>query len=217
MNQTITQTRCLGVSANPLSEVELNNIVQEAILLNKKVVIGNHNLHSIYLFHRDIKMKQFYDEAHITYVDGMPIIYWARLLGYKVGRKQRVTGLDWILSMFKLAACHSWRIFHLGGRPGVAQIAAERLQARFSGLSITVHHGFFSSDENGIVIDMINSFQPDILIVGMGMPKQEHWILDNYRDIQANVIIAFGACFDYIAGAIPYPPRWTGRVGLERV
>jgi len=49
----------------------------------------------------------------------------------------------------------------------------------------------------------------------MGMPLQENWILDNLPDLEADVILPSGACFDYLAGEIPIPPRWMGRVGLE--
>lgn len=213
----MTKIHLLGVSVNPLTEGDLNNTILDSVSQNKKIVIGHHNLHSIYLSNRDKKMERFYNRADVIYIDGMPIVYWARLLGYKVSRKQRVTGLDWIYSLVSLAEQHSWRIFHLGGKPGIAQIAADRLRAQFPRLAIKVHHGFFSESENDAVIRIINDFNPNILIVGMGMPKQEHWILDNYHNVETNVLLAFGACFDYIAGAIPYPPRWTGRVGLEGV
>lgn len=52
-------------------------------------------------------------------------------------------------------------------------------------------------------------------MVGMGMPRQEHWVVEYHERIEANVIWLVGACFDYVAGAIPTPPRWMGRVGLE--
>lgn len=52
-------------------------------------------------------------------------------------------------------------------------------------------------------------------MVGMGMPFQEHWILDNLEFIQVNAILNAGACFDYVAGAVPVPPRWMGRIGFE--
>jgi N-acetylglucosaminyldiphosphoundecaprenol N-acetyl-beta-D-mannosaminyltransferase len=52
-------------------------------------------------------------------------------------------------------------------------------------------------------------------MVGMGMPRQEYWVLDNLRNIQANVILTAGACLDYVAKAAPTPPRWIGHLGLE--
>jgi N-acetylglucosaminyldiphosphoundecaprenol N-acetyl-beta-D-mannosaminyltransferase len=65
------------------------------------------------------------------------------------------------------------------------------------------------------VLAAIRSFRPHILMVGMGMPRQEHWILDNLDEIEVRVILTAGACMDYVAGAVPTPPRWMGRWGLE--
>jgi len=65
------------------------------------------------------------------------------------------------------------------------------------------------------VLAQIREFQPQVLMVGMGMPRQEYWILDNLPDIAANVVLTAGACFDYLAGVIPTPPRWLGKIGLE--
>jgi len=86
-------------------------------------------------------------------------------------------------------------------------------------VSIIVRHGRFEPDRNGPdnaeVLAAINDAQPDVLFVGMGMPRQESWILDNLDGLGGRVIFSVGAAFDYEAGAIPTPPRWTGRVGLE--
>src|SRR5690606_21110319 len=54
-----------------------------------------------------------------------------------------------------------------------------------------------------------------ILIVGMGMPRQEIWVYENRSSLSATVILTAGACMDYIAGAVPVPPRWLGPIGLE--
>jgi N-acetylglucosaminyldiphosphoundecaprenol N-acetyl-beta-D-mannosaminyltransferase len=106
-------------------------------------------------------------------------------------------------------------LFYLGVKPGVAERAAEILRNQYPGLQIRTRHGYFSSEENEAVVKSINAFKPHILMVGMGMPRQEHWVVDNLNEIHANAILTSGACFDYIAGAIPTPPRWMGRVGLE--
>jgi N-acetylglucosaminyldiphosphoundecaprenol N-acetyl-beta-D-mannosaminyltransferase len=65
-----------------------------------------------------------------------------------------------------------------------------------------------------VIVD-INAYAPHILMVGMGMPRQELWILENRHDLRVNVIMPSGAIMDYIAGALPTPPRWLGPLGLE--
>lgn len=210
------QLTLLGVRINPLTIEELNEIVNQAIRSNERWIIANHNLHSIFLYHHDKKMQAFYEKAYVIHIDGMPLILWARLLGNQLRINQRVTYLDWIFPLMELAWKNSWRVFYLGGKPGVAEKSALTLCRRFHGLQIKVHHGYFDRyRQNTQILENINKYYPQILIVGMGMPIQEHWVLENSEHLNTNVILTAGACFDYIAGVIPTPPRWMGRLGLE--
>ena len=81
------------------------------------------------------------------------------------------------------------------------------------------HHGFFDTDinsaENKVVVEQIRAFKPNILIIGMGMPRQEKWIYENSAILNADVIMTSGAVMEYVAGTVKTPPRWMGRNGLE--
>ncbi|GAP09596.1 bacterial polymer biosynthesis proteins, WecB/TagA/CpsF family [Bellilinea caldifistulae] len=206
----------LGVKVDTLSIGELNHLVSGAINNGENILVANHNLHSIYLYHRDDKMKVFYQKADYIHIDGMPLVIWGRLLGHPLKPDQRVTYVDWIHPLMALAESKSFRVFYLGGKPGVAEQAVVILRSHYPNLQIQTHHGYFmEEEENKAVLNKIRDFQPNILMVGMGMPKQEHWVVDNLEKVSANVILTAGACFDYIAGVVPTPPRWMGRVGLE--
>lgn len=205
----------LGVAVDPLTIEALNECIAHIIARGERVVIAHHNLHSVYLYHRDSKMRAFYNKAQVIHIDGMPLAYWARVLGYPITGQHRVTYMDWVYPLMARAEADGWRVFYLGGKPGVAARAVERLRERYPRLVISTRHGYFSPAENDDVLKEIAAFQPHLLMVGMGMPRQEHWVLDNLERIQANVILTAGACFDYIAGVIPTPPRWMGRMGLE--
>jgi N-acetylglucosaminyldiphosphoundecaprenol N-acetyl-beta-D-mannosaminyltransferase len=130
----------------------------------------------------------------------------------------RTTFLDSFEHLVQEVAHRNWRLFYLGSKPGVATRGAEILRKRFPGLQIATQHGYFDakpgSRENQSVIDAINAFQPHVLMVGMGMPRQEHWTADNLEAISANAIITSGATMDYLAGEVPVPPRWAGPLGL---
>jgi N-acetylglucosaminyldiphosphoundecaprenol N-acetyl-beta-D-mannosaminyltransferase len=65
------------------------------------------------------------------------------------------------------------------------------------------------------VLELIRQHNPDVLIVGMGMPRQERWLLANHDKLAAPVLLTSGAAIDYVAGEIPTPPRWLGPLGLE--
>ena len=205
----------LGVTVDPLTITELNKCIAKAVAQGERWIIANHNLHSVYLYHRDPKMRAFFAKAQVVHIDGMSLVYWARVLGYPVTKQHRVTYVDWVHPLMAMAAAEGWRVFYLGGKPGVAARAAEKLRQQYPGLVLETRHGYFTPEENDAVLEEIARFQPHVLMVGMGMPRQEHWVLDNLERISANAILTAGACFDYVAGVIPTPPRWMGRMGLE--
>ena len=219
MEKQIYQYNLLGIQTNALSIYELNSLIALAIESNKKWVIANHNLHSIYIYHHDPVMQIFYGKADYIHIDGMPLVICGRLLGYPLKQEQRVTYADWIWPLASDAAKYGWRIFYLGSKPGFAAKGAEVLCDKYPGLQIATTHGYFdsalNSHENRVVIETINAYQPHILMVGMGMPRQEYWILENLESIKTNVVLTSGACIDYVSGEIPTPPRWMGRTGLE--
>ena len=209
----------LGVKVHPLSISQLNDSISEAIELDRKWIIANHNLHSIYIYHHESKMRDFYAQAKYIHIDSMALVFLGKFLGFPLQREQRVTYVDWTAPLMAEAANSGWRVFYLGSKPGVSKHGAEILRSRFEGLQITQADGYFNthpdSSENAAIIAQINNYQPHILMVGMGMPRQEHWILDNLEQISTNAILPCGATIDYVAGAIPTPPRWAGRIGLE--
>lgn len=206
----------LGVKVNLLSMVQLNSLVGEAVKLNSKWIIANHNLNSLYIFHHNAAMKDFYSKVDYVHIDGMALIFLGKLLSLPFKREHRVTYADWVWSLMEQAANDSWRVLYLGSKPGVAERGAAILRNRYPKLEITTAHGYFTeASQNQAIVDQINTYKPNILMVGMGMPRQEEWILANIDQIEANIVLPSGACIDYIAQEIATPPRWMGRVGLE--
>ena len=165
-------------------------------------------------------MREFYARAHWTYLDGMPLVALGRLYGYPLQRDQRVTNTDWFAPLMKLAAGKGWRVFNLGSPKHVADKGAAELRRLYPELQFEVQDGYFDasrdSAENEALVERINAYHPDLLMVGMGMPRQELWTQENYARLDAYVILSSnGAALDYFAGAVPTPPRWSGRWGLE--
>lgn len=209
----------LGIEVDALNITQLNSLIAESIQQQKKWIIANHNLHSLYIYHHDPVMRAFYAKADYTHIDGMPLVFIGKLRGYSIEREHRVTYADWVWSLMEEAASKNWRIFYLGSKPGVAQQGVEILRQKYPGLEIACAHGYIDvtkhSQQNQTTIAAINAFQPHILMVGMSMPRQERWILDNLEQLQTNAILPSGACMDYVAGVVPTPPRWMGKMGLE--
>lgn len=211
--------KLLGALVTGANINELHEMIREAIATNQKWIIANHNLHSLYLFQSDAKLQEFFSKVKIAHVDGMSIIALSKLTKSPLRRDQRVTYVDWISPLIDEIMQMDCRLFFVGGKPGIVEIAEGILKKSYPGLKIKVHHGHFDnnpeSHDNKKLLESINEFSPHILMVGMGMPRQEYWILDNLHNLQTNVILPVGACMDYVAGAVPTPPRLLGKLGLE--
>jgi len=210
--------RLLGGEVDAVTPAEVIAFAGRRIAERQGAVVANHNLHSLYWLRREPKMAAFYDLADLIEADSRPLIAWGRALGRPIGPEHRATYLDWRDRFWAAAQANRWRVFYLGGAPGVAERAAGALRARWPGVEIGVRDGFFQMEDPvdaAGVVAAIGAFAPDVLFVGMGMPRQELWVARFKDELPACVIFTVGAAFDYEAGAVPTPPRWSGRMGLE--
>ena len=209
----------LGQSMDLVKPEEVLHYIQQAVRQGEKSLIANHNLHSLYLMQKRPELGAFYDKADLIEVDSTPLLAFSRALGLHSRGFHRCTYLDWRDHFWSVANREGWRVLSVGGAPGVGDEAARRLKLRYPDADIAVHHGFFDarpgSFENAAVLDRITAFKPHILFVGMGMPRQELWIADNFEHLPDCVILSVGAAFDYEAGVQSAAPRWMGRVGIE--
>jgi len=194
---------------------DLLKFISSKVCENKKSVIPNYNLNAIRLIYQNQRMMEFYKHAELIHIDGMPLIFIAQLLGIPAKTEHRITYVDFSPKLFELCANNGYKVYFLGSKPGVFEKAKKKIINSFPNLSIRGHHGYFDSSEESVVINDINSFAPNVLILGMGMPRQEEWILRNLEDLNINVVLTGGAVMDYISGEVPTPPRILGKIGLE--
>ena len=162
-------------------------------------------------------MKQFFDEADYIHVDGMPIILLGKAIGANLSGANRLTYLDWIDDIFSLASKNQWRVFYLGSKQEVTDMVVDKMQRDYPNVAMSGTSGYFdvNGPGNQEVIDKIKEVKPHVLFVGMGMPRQEVWIRNNYPELSTNVFLPCGACFEYLVGISYTPPRWAGKMGLE--
>ncbi|MFI4976407.1 MAG: WecB/TagA/CpsF family glycosyltransferase [Caulobacterales bacterium] len=213
------RVRLLGGEVDLVTPAQMLDFVERKASAGARAVIANHNSHSLFLLRRSSALRAFFDNADLIQIDSTPLILWGRLLGLPLTRAMRSTYLDWREDFWRLADERGWGVFCLGGEPGVAEKACEALSARWPNVRLGCAHGYFDhhalSAENRQVLARIEAFAPDILLVGMGMPRQETWIHENRDTLTRGVIFSVGAAFDYEAGLQRTPPRWTGRLGVE--
>ncbi|WP_421731181.1 WecB/TagA/CpsF family glycosyltransferase [Brevundimonas sp.] len=209
----------MGQLVDLVKPEEVLHHMERWILERRKVIIANHNLNSIYLLSKTPEMREFYERADLVELDSTPLVHFAKLLGLKSKGFHRCTYLDWRDHFWSLVNRNAWRIMYVGGTAEVGQIAAERLGARYPRARIVTQHGYFDatpgSDDNERLIGRIAAYNPHVLFVGMGMPRQEIWISQNLDALPDCAIFSVGAAFDYEAGAQKSAPRWMGRMGVE--
>lgn len=207
----------LGAEVDIFTRDDLFAVLKDRIGRKAKTIVGNHNLHSLYLFARSRALRAYYKKVELIEIDSMPMILWAKLMGQKVTRAHRITYLDYRSDFWALAQEMAWKIYHVGGHPDTVEPARTHLLGQYPNLKLRLRSGYFDTKgpENTAILQDISDFAPDILFVGMGMPRQELWIDDNYDALPDCVILPVGAAFDYEAGAQYEPPRWTGQWGIE--
>ena len=177
------------------------------------------NVNHTVLLQKHEGLQRVYEDASLVLADGFPLILASRILGRPL--PERVAGSELVPILFETASEErKQRVFLLGAAEGVGQRAAETIHARYSGVEVVGIYsppfGFEKDDEqNRQIIERINDVQPDILVVGLGAPKQELWIHQHRDKIKAKVAFCVGATIDFLAGEKPQAPVWMRRTGLE--
>jgi N-acetylglucosaminyldiphosphoundecaprenol N-acetyl-beta-D-mannosaminyltransferase len=177
------------------------------------------NVDHVVKLQTDTAFREAYQDASLVTVDGKPVLWASRLLGKRL--PALVTGSDTCPALFDAAKAKlELRVFLLGAAEGVAVRAADTISKRWPWVKIV---GCFSppmgfnalSADNVAVLEMINLVKPDILIVGLGAPKQEIWIHAMQHQLQVKVALCVGATIDFLAGEKARAPKLMRVLGLE--
>jgi N-acetylglucosaminyldiphosphoundecaprenol N-acetyl-beta-D-mannosaminyltransferase len=177
------------------------------------------NVDHVVMLERHEGLRTAYDGADLILADGMPVVLASRLLGRSL--PERVSGADLVPALFEAAQQRGGlRVFLLGAGPGVAEKAAVRIEERWPAVDVTGTYcpplGFENDPhENTTILTQIAAAQPDIVVVGLGAPKQELWVHAHREQIDAGVALCVGATIDFLAGHKSRAPLWMQKAGLE--
>jgi len=201
----------LGITVDTYSMQETVEQIRQAVegQIQMRVVTANPEM--IYASERNERLKKLINSADIVTADGIGVVWAARRLGTPV--LERVTGIDLVHALFPIAHAGKWRIFFLGGKPGVAEQAANQVVLKNRGITWDAMHGYFSSEEEPRVLEKIRHFQPDVLLVGLGAPHQEYWIAEHPG--LASVSMGVGGSFDALAGIMVRAPKRVQDLHVE--
>lgn len=172
------------------------------------------NAEIIMMANQDKHFAQIIENADLVVPDGAGVVWAARYNGDPM--PERVAGYDLVQNLLQEAASKKYRIYMLGGAPGIVDKAKESAEKRYPGVQIVgIRHGFFTKQEEPEIVNDIITYHPDILLVALGVPRQEKWLAEYMDQIKAPVAIGVGGTFDVMAGAVRRAPLWMQNANLE--
>lgn len=176
------------------------------------------NVDQIVRMEWDDTFRKICEDCELLLVDGHPLLWIAK--AYDTPFKQKICGSDLVPQLCELAAKKGYKVFFLGAAPGVAQIAAEKMQQAYAGLQVAGTYsppmGFLEDPEELSYINtMLLKSGADLLFVGMGVPKQDIFIHENMHKYQIPMSFSIGGTIDFIAGVQKRAPMWMRRIGFE--
>jgi N-acetylglucosaminyldiphosphoundecaprenol N-acetyl-beta-D-mannosaminyltransferase len=208
----------LGVPIDAIGMLAVLGRIEAAARRKTRFLISTPNLNTFVISQSDRAFRESLVLSDLCTVDGMPIVWIARLAGITI--KSRTAGSD-IFDALKseVRPARSLKIFLFGGPEGVAEIAARALNSRPGGVEVVgwFYPGFCSAEEMSSkdIIDRINSSGADFLVVALGNQKGNLWLQRNHHRLRIPVRAHFGATLNFQAGTVKRAPAVMQRLGLE--
>ena len=220
----LRRVRILGVPVNAVSKEELPELVEKLIEAEGSRILAPVNAEVLNRAVETPELHDFLNQADLVHADGAGAVFGSKILGDPIPPRITSIYLLWQL-------CQRWNdgkysIYFMGGPPGVAEQARDKIHSVYPGVRIVgCRHGFFDSDEERLeALHKVQAAKPDLLTVGFGTPLQEKFIL-KYREQLAGVPVVWpvGALTSHIAEIFPRAPgimrkmgmEWLWRLGLE--
>lgn len=208
----------MNTEIDNLTMAEALNRIDELIRENRNSYVVTTNVDHIVQLEKGGQLNEAYEHADLILTDGMPLIWISKWYGTPI--KEKISGSDLFPLLCSMAAEKGYTMYFLGAGEGVAIKAANNLMRRYPRLKIVGTYSpplDFEKDEVEMeaIKSRIKSASPHILIVGLGCPKQELFILHNRNELGVPLSLGLGASLDFEAGNIRRAPKWMSDYGLE--
>jgi N-acetylglucosaminyldiphosphoundecaprenol N-acetyl-beta-D-mannosaminyltransferase len=214
---TNNRVNILGVGAMSLDLDKAVAMLEQWRIEGQRKYVCVISVHGLVVAQRDPAIRSALNHCGMATEDGMPLVWWSRLAGFAQAR--RVCGSDLLDTVCAYGLQRGYRHYFYGASPEVLELLTDRLRRRHPGLIVAGSHSPpfrpLTGDEDAADIAAINEARPDFVWLGLGMPKQEKWMVEHLGKVQATALIGIGAAFDFHAGTKPRAPVWMQRSGLE--
>ena len=207
------QAPILNARFDPLTLLQTVDAVFDLLRAGRRGWLCTVNVSILMMMRSNWCLQNFVDRAVLTVADGQPLVWCASWFGRFL--PERVAGIDLIDALCARAAREGKRVYLLGSTEETIDRAAQRLRERHANLHVDWAHGYFSQDQSIAQADHIRASRADILFVGIGVPRQENFIDEQWDRLGVGMAIGVGGSFDVVGGRRLRAPVWMQKSGLE--
>jgi N-acetylglucosaminyldiphosphoundecaprenol N-acetyl-beta-D-mannosaminyltransferase len=209
----MSRVRLLNGEFDPLTLPQTVDAIFQILKDGKRGWLATVNVSILMMMRSDARLQNFVDRAALVVADGQPLIWCAPWLGKRL--PERVTGVDLVDSLCERAALEGKRVYLLGATKDIVTQLAQKLGERYPGLQVSFADGYFKKDQAVERADQVRASQADILFVGMGVPRQETFMEEQWDRLGVGMAIGVGGSFDVLAGLRARAPVWVQTIGME--
>ena len=209
------EVRMLNGRFDALTEDEVVDAIADRCRRGERGWVTTVNVAILMMMRRDRALQSFVDRSTLNVVDGQPIVWLSRVLRRPL--PERVAGIDLVGRLCGRAEADGLRVYLLGGTREVIDVVGEQMRTAHPRLELSWDDGYFTADQAAERAAAVAATRPDILFVGMGVPRQEQFIEEQWDTLGCTVAIGVGGSFDVISGLRRRAPLWMQERGLEWV
>lgn len=214
----MARIKFMNTCIDNLTMSETLNEIDKLIQKKNCSYVVTPNVDHIVRLEKDAELQKVYKNASLILTDGKPLIWISKW--YRTPIKEKISGSDLFPRVCQLAANKNYTMYLLGAAEGVADTAARNLMKKYPGLNIVGTYsppfGFEKNEqEMNKIKAQIQDVHPDILIVGLGCPKQEKFMYYHCKELGVPISFGLGASIDFEAVNIKRAPKWMSNHGLE--
>ncbi len=208
------KVKILGVNVDSVTMAQAIAQIENLIAARKNSIVATANAEMLLMATHDDELKNILNSAELVVADGAGTVWAAHHLGYEM--PERVAGFDLVQELMKISPTHDYKIFLFGAAPSIADKAKLKAEQLYPGIKIVgVRNGFFTAADEPEIIAQIKKSSPDILLVALGVPKQEKFLAKYKSELNVPVSIGVGGTFDVMAGVVKRAPLWMQKLKLE--
>ena len=206
------KTDVMGVQFDNVTMGEALENARQLLAAGETCYLVTPNPEIVYEAMHDADFRSLLNGAAMVLPDGVGVLLGAKILGTPL--KEKVTGVDFAANLLGVLEEEGRKLYLLGSKPGVAELAAQKMLEQHPDLTICgMADGYFR--EEGPVVEQISAAAPDVLFVCLGSPKQEHFMKNHKDELNVTLMIGLGGSLDAFAGTVKRAPAWVSRIGME--